>query len=266
MRCGSLPVTTAVTCPTVRMHPVINAQAAATASVMMDGRFTFGLGSGEALNEQVTGASWPPAAVRLDMLEEAVEVMRRLWTGDVITHHGRHYTVEHARLYTVPEEPPPVYISALGTSSAEVAGRIADGYIATAPIGQAVERFDASGGKGKPKQGGLKVCFAPTEDEGLDVVHERWPNEGLPGELSQVLRTPEHIMQASSLVQRDQLKSAVTCGPDVDAHVQAFQSYRDMSFDEIYVNQIGPNQDDFFRFYQQEVLPALRERDQATAS
>jgi G6PDH family F420-dependent oxidoreductase len=253
----SLPVTTAVTCPTVRIHPAIMAQAAATTALMFDGRFIFGVGTGEALNEQVTGAPWPLAKTRLEMLEEAVDVMRQLWTGKVVTHHGKHYTVEHARLYTLPDEPPPVYVSAFGPASLELAGRIGDGYIGVGPSRDMVERFEAAGGKGKPKQGGLKVSYAPSEEEGVEMVHQRWPNEGIPGELAQVLRTPEHIMQASSLVTKESLVQSVTCGPDPKSHIQAVREYLHSGFDEVYVNQIGTDRDGFFHLYRDEVLPEL---------
>ncbi len=135
----SLPVTTAVTCPTMRVNPVIVAQAAATSAVLLDGRFTLGIGTGEALNEHILGQVYPSTDVRLEMLEEAVEVMRKLWTGDVISHHGRYYTVDTARIYTLPDEPPPIYMSGFGPKAAGVAGRIADGYISTMPDGDLVE-------------------------------------------------------------------------------------------------------------------------------
>ncbi|TDD71062.1 TIGR03557 family F420-dependent LLM class oxidoreductase [Jiangella aurantiaca] len=254
----SLPITTAVTCPTLRIHPAIVAQAAATTAVMAPGRFTLGVGTGEALNEQVTGAPWPLADQRLDMLEEAIEIMRALWTGEVVTHRGPYYDVEHARLYTVPDEPPKVYLSGFGPDAADLAGRIADGFISTSPDAEMARRFEAAGGAGKPKQAGAKVCFAPSADDGLDIVLRHWPNQGLPGELPQVLRTPEHIMQASTLVTRETLAGSVACGPDADEHRKFLTSYVDAGFDEVYVNQIGPDQDGFFGFYRDEVLPALR--------
>jgi G6PDH family F420-dependent oxidoreductase len=129
----SLPITSAVTCPTIRQHPALVAQAAATSAVLTDGRFILGVGSGEALNEHVVGARWPDTAVRLDMLDEAVDVMRKLWEGDWVDHHGRHYTVENARIYTRPNEPVPVYVSGFGPQAAQLAGRIGDGFVTTSP-------------------------------------------------------------------------------------------------------------------------------------
>jgi G6PDH family F420-dependent oxidoreductase len=253
-----LPVTTAVTCPLVRVHPAVVAQAAATSAVLLDGRFVLGVGTGEALNELVVGGSWPLTDERLEMLEEAVDVMRRLWTGDVVTHRGRHYTVEHARLYTVPDHPPAVYVSGFGPKSVDVAARIGDGYISTMPEAEPVKRFRQGGGGDKPVQGGLKVCWSTDAAEARRTVHRLWPNSGLPGELSQVLRTPEHFMQASSIVTEEMVTGSMPCGDDVDEHIQAIRAYVDAGFDEVYVNQIGPQQQPFFDFYRDEVIPRLR--------
>ncbi|HEY3482929.1 MAG TPA: LLM class F420-dependent oxidoreductase [Streptomyces sp.] len=253
----SLPVTTLVTCPTVRMHPAINAQAAATAAVLTGGGFRFGLGSGEALNEHVLGDNWPAADVRLDMLEEAVEVIRKLFTGERVTHRGTHYTVENARLYTVPGEPPPLYISGFGPQAAELAGRIGDGFVTMQPDAELVQTFRRSGGGDKPVVGGLKVCWDTDAERAVKTVHRLWPNEQLPGELAQILPTPEHFAQASTLVTESMVADASACGDDPDEHVEAVSAYAEAGFDEVYVNQIGPDQKQFFDFYRTEVLPRL---------
>ncbi|MET7568252.1 LLM class F420-dependent oxidoreductase [Streptomyces sp. NPDC005492] len=253
----SLPVQTAVTCPLIRMHPAVVAQAAATSAVQLGGRFRLGIGSGEALNEHILGDAWPEADVRLDMLEEAVHVMRQLFTGDQISHRGKHYTVENARLYTVPEEPVPIDVSAFGPHAAEVAGRIGDGFITMAPDTSAIERFRRSGGGTKPVSAGLKVCWGTDKDEAVRTAHRLWANEQLPGELAQLLPTPRHFEQASELVGPDRVEANVTCGDDPDAHVKAVQQYVDAGFDTVYVNQIGPDQQGFFDFYRSKVLPRL---------
>lgn len=253
-----LPIATHVTCPLIRMHPAIVAHAAATAALLCDGRFVLGVGSGEALNEQVLGSPWPVTATRLEMLAEAVEVMRALWTGAVVTHHGRHYTVEHARLYSRPEHPVPVYVSGFGPKSTELAGRIADGFVSTKPSADALATFDSAGGAGKPKQGAVKVCYGPDREEAVKTAHRLWVNAGLPGELAQELRTPEHLMQASQLVTPDQIGSAISCGPDLDDHLRAIQPYLDAGYDEVLISQVGPRQEEFFRFAADELLPALR--------
>lgn len=254
----ALPLTTGVTCPTVRIHPAIVAQAAATSAVLLEGRFVLGVGSGEALNEQIIGADWPLTDERLEMLEEAVAVMRALWSGDVVTHHGRYYMVEHARLYTLPDQPPPIYVSGLGPKATELAGRIGDGYISTSPDAEMVQRFAESGGHGKPKQAGTRVCVDPDRGRAIETAHRLWPNSGLPGELGQVLRTPEHFEQATQLVTPDHIAKTFVCGADPEEHVGMLREYVDAGFDEIYVGQIGPNQQAFFDLYERSVLPLLR--------
>jgi G6PDH family F420-dependent oxidoreductase len=255
----SLPVTTFVTCPTVRMHPAVNAQAAATAAVLTEGRFRFGIGTGEALNEHILGDPWPEASQRLDMLEEAVHVMRRLFTGEQTTHHGTHYTVQNARLYTLPDSPPPLYVSGFGPQAAALAGRIGDGFVTMTPDADLVGRFRRAGGGQKPVIGGLKVCWGTDRAQAVKTAHRLWPNEQLPGELPQVLPTPAHFEQASQLVTEEMVSDAVVCGDDEDAHVSAVREYTDAGFDEVYVNQIGPDQEGFFDFYRTRVLPGLRD-------
>lgn len=255
-----IPISTHVTAPTVRVHPAIVAQAAATAALQCAGGFTLGVGTGEALNEQVLGDRWPLADERLAMLDEAVAVMRALWTGEVVTHRGPHYTVEHARLYTPPEQPVPVYVSGFGPDAIALAGRIGDGFVSTAPSVESVEQFRKAGGEGKPAQAGTKVCYGPDRAEAVATAHRLWPNSGLPGQLAQDLRTPEHIMQASSLVSREQIASKIPCGPDPVEHVEAVQEYVRAGFDEVLIAQVGPLQEDFFRFAAAELLPALREQ------
>ncbi|MDI2125365.1 TIGR03557 family F420-dependent LLM class oxidoreductase [Yinghuangia seranimata] len=251
----TLPVTTLVTCPTVRMHPAVTAQAAATASVLTSGRFRLGVGTGEALNERVAGAPWPPFDVRAAMLEEAVGVMRELFGGDVVNHRGEHYTVENARLYTAPTEHIPVYVSAFGGDALALAARIGDGFVTMQPDAEAVWTFRDSGGGDKPVIGGLKVCWGHDRDKAVTTAHRLWPSEALPGELAQILPTPRHFEQACELVTEDMIADAFTCGPDVDAHVTALRAYADAGFDEVYVGQIGPQDHEFFAFYGEQVLP-----------
>jgi G6PDH family F420-dependent oxidoreductase len=253
----SLPVTTAVTCPTVRIHPAVVAQAAATAAVQLDGRFILGVGSGEALNEHVLGDPWPSADIRLEMLEEAVELMRRLWTGEVVTTQGNHYDVDTARIYTLPDEPPPVYVSAFGPKAMDLAIRIGDGFINTADDADAVSTFKEKSG-GKPCQGGVKVAWAETEDEGVGHAHRLWANAGLPGELSQVLPSPQHFEQASQLVTRDATAESIVAGSDIDKHVKQLRDYVDAGYDEVYVANMGPNYLAMIEAYGRDVLPALR--------
>jgi G6PDH family F420-dependent oxidoreductase len=253
-----LPITTAVTCPTMRIHPAVIAQAAATSAVLCNGSFVLGVGSGEALNEHILGVAWPSADVRLEMLDEAVHVMRKLWKGGFVNHRGRHYTVENARIYTLPDAPPPVYVSGFGPKAVDLAARIGDGYVSTMPDGDLVRRFREGGGGDKPAQAGFKACFADTEDEAVRIAYERWPNAGLPGELSQVLPSPKHFEQASELVRPETMREAFVCGNDPDKHLEMIGKYADAGFDEIYVANTGPHLAGFFRLYATQILPKLR--------
>ncbi|WP_345578865.1 TIGR03557 family F420-dependent LLM class oxidoreductase [Nonomuraea rosea] len=253
-----LPITTAVTCPLVRIHPAIVAQAAATAAVMSRGGFRLGVGTGEALNEHIVGARWPSAEQRREMLEEAVGVMRRLWTGELVTHRGEHYEVDTARLYTLPEEPPPIYISGFGEKAVALAGQIGDGYICTGPAADLVRAFHESGGQGKVVQGGIKVCYASDEATARKTAHRIWPTEGIQGEASQLLPLPRHFEQLAGMVSEEEATRSVPCGPDPEVHARALREYVEAGFDEIYVCQIGPEQDAFFDFYAEQVLPLVR--------
>jgi G6PDH family F420-dependent oxidoreductase len=255
----SLPVQTAVTCPTVRIHPAIVAHAAATAAVQLGGRFRLGVGSGEALNEHIMGGPWPSARVRLDMLEEAVQLIRNLFDGNEVSHEGKHYRLENARLYTVPDEPVPIDVSAFGPKALALASRIGDGLITMRPDEGAVTRYRKGGGGAKPVSGGYKVCYGPDRSAAVDTAHRLWPNEQLPGEMSQVLSTPRHFEQVSQLVTKDMVASKVVCGDDVDTHVGRLQAYGDAGFDRVFVHQIGPDQRGFFDFYRTKVLPQVQE-------
>ena len=253
-----LPVTTGVVCPTIRIHPAIIAQAAATSAVMLEGRFALGVGTGENLNEHIFGDPWPSTDVRLEMLEEAIEVMRLLWEGGQKSHYGKHYTVENAQIWTLPEEPPPVLVSGFGPKAIRFAGRVGDGYCGVASDAEIVSLFRSSGGGDKPAHAGMKVCWGEDEAEACKIAHRLWPTDALPGELGQELPTPAHYEQAVSLVTEEMVAESFVCGPDPDRHLEAIREYVDAGYDEVYVQQIGPEQEGFFRFYDKEILPKLR--------
>jgi len=248
---------TGVTCPTVRIHPAIIAQAAATVAAMMPGRFFLGVGSGENLNEHILGDNWPPVGIRQQMLEEAVAIIRALWTGDIVTHDGDYYTVHTARLYTVPEQAPPIMVAAAGRDAAELAGRIGDGLISVAPDSEMVETYRRNGGDG-PRYGQVHVCWAPDEQQAVGTAHRQWVNAGIPGELGQELPLPAHFEQAGKNVRPEDVADVVVCGPDPERHIAEIRRYADAGFDHIYVHQVGPDQDGFFRFYADEVLPKVQ--------
>jgi G6PDH family F420-dependent oxidoreductase len=251
----SMKLTTAVTCPTMRIHPAIVAQAAATSAVLLEGRFALGLGSGEALNEHIFGDRWPEADERLEMLEEAVEVIRTLWQGGSRSHRGRHYRVENARIYDLPEQLPPILISGFGSKSTELAARIGDGFCTVSPEKQAVATVRENGGPDRLIAGGMKVCWDDDEQRARKTAHRLWPNDGLPGELAQILPTPAHFEQASELVSGQQIAEAIPCGPDLDAHLEKIREYEDAGFDELYVQQVGDGHERMFELYSQEILP-----------
>jgi coenzyme F420-dependent glucose-6-phosphate dehydrogenase len=247
---------TGVTCPLLRIHPALVAQAAATSAAMLPGRFFLGVGTGENLNEHVTGARWPAPDERLELLEEAIEVMRLLWQGGEQTHRGKHYTVDHARLYTLPEEPLHVCVAAAAPNAAELAGRLGDSLVSTSPDEEVVQAYRSAGGAG-PRYAQLTGCWAETEAEGRQRAHELWPNAGMKGTLSQELPRPSDFEGAAAMVTEDDVAAAVACGPDPDLWLERVQQYTDAGFDHVYLHQVGPDQEGFFRFWENEVRPRL---------
>ena len=252
-----ITVGTGVTALNQRYHPAILAQATATAAAALDGRFFFGVGTGERLNEHVVGDYWPPSSVRREMLEEALGVIRALWRGAEITHHGTHYTVENARLFTLPEEPPPIYVSAYGPKAAELAADIGDGLYTVGPQESVRERFEDEGGSG-PAYAQLTISYAETEDEAVDSAYERWPNSALPGDLSSELATPVHFEQASQSVEKEDIAAGSTVtDPDPSTHVGNIEEFAEAGFDHVVVHQVGADVDGFFETYADEVLPEI---------
>ncbi len=254
----TLRVGTGVTCPLIRTHPAIVAQAAATAASLMPGRFFLGVGTGENLNEHVLGVRWPSTGERRAMLEEAVVLMRRLWEGELCSWKGEHYRVEDARVYTLPEDPLEVVVAAGGPEAAELAGRIGDGLVCTAPDEELVRGYAEAGGEG-PRYGQLTVCYAESEQEARRTALEWWPNAGLKGTLGQELPLPSHFEEAARMVDEEAVAESVVCGPDPEAHLEGIARFVDAGFDHVYVHQVGPDQEGFFDFYSAEVLTAAQE-------
>ncbi len=252
----NLRVGTGVTCPTFRIHPAIIAQAAATTAEMCKGGFYLGVGSGENLNEHILGDRWPEADERLAMREEAVDLIRELWKGETTSWDGEWYKVDNARIYTRPAETPIITVSGFGPKATELAARIGDGYVNTSPDAEMVQKYKDSGGKG-PIQAMVKVCWHESEAEARKLVHRLWPNSGLKGELAQELKTPTHFEQASELVTEEMANEGRSVGPDPEAHVEQLQKFVDAGFTEIYVQQIGPDQEGFLRFWKGELAPRL---------
>ena len=252
-----LEVGTGVTCPIIRIHPAIIAQAAATTADLFGDRFFLGVGTGENLNEHILGDPWPEYEVRSEMLIESLEIMRALWRGQNFSHRGDHYVVQNARLYTLPKQPIRVMVAAAGPLTAQMAATQSEGMIVTSPERDVVDAFRGAGGADKPIYGQATVCWAASADEAKRTMHRIWPNAGLPGDLSQELPLPLHFEQASSLVTPEKLAESMPHGPDVAAYVASIRDYLDAGIDHVYLHQVGPDQDGFFRFWQDELQVAL---------
>jgi coenzyme F420-dependent glucose-6-phosphate dehydrogenase len=256
-RTERIGVAVGVTCPTTRIHPVILAHATATVGNLLPGRFSWGVGSGEALNEHITGVRWPPAPQRLEQLEEAIDVVRKLWSGDTVDHRGTYYCVEDARIYDPPPEPIPVIVSAFGPVATEVAARIGDGLWTSGTAGDAVTRWKSAGGSG-PVYSQLTFCWGADRDKAIEEAHRIWRNTGVPGQLSQDLPTPKHFEQATSIVTPEMVAESIVCGPDTSAIVEEAKRLIDGGVDHLYFHQIGADQEEFCEVWRRDIEPALR--------
>jgi coenzyme F420-dependent glucose-6-phosphate dehydrogenase len=252
-----LHLTTAVTCPTIRMHPAIVAHAAATAAALLDGRFALGLGSGENLNEHVLGDRWPRGGERLDMLEEAIHVIRALLSGEQTSHRGTHYTVEEARLYTLPDEPPAIVMAASGARATAMAGEIADGLISISADADQVEAFAAGdpGDDPRPRYGKLDVCHADDVETARELVLSGWGNAGL-GPAGAELRTPGQFEALLANIDDDAVVSDVVLGPDPGPYRERIAEFADAGFTHVILHQIGPDQEPFLDFAAEALLDA----------
>jgi G6PDH family F420-dependent oxidoreductase len=250
-------VGTGVTCPTTRVHPAIVAQASATAAAMLPGRFWLGIGSGENLNEHIVGQGWPETKVRQERMVEAIEVIRLLWGGGLKSHHGKHYTVENARLYSLPDEPPPMYVATAGDRATEIAGEVGDGMFGLVPDSSVIEAFEKAGGKGKPKLGQVHVCLADSEDKAKKTALEWWPNAVAGGNLPWELPLPSHFESAVEWADEDAVAEEIVCGTEPEPFVEAISEYVDAGYDHVYFHQVGPEQEAFLEFSEEKLLPAL---------
>ena len=251
-----LQVATGVTCPLIRTHPAIVAQAAATVGAMLPGRFTLGLGTGENLNEHVLGDRWPAPDQRIEMLEEAIEVIRLLWQGGEQTHRGKHYTVDHARLYTLPEQPIPIAVAAANPIAAQLAGRVGDALVTTEPNEETVAQFREGGGDG-PRYGQVRLCWAESEEKAKQTVFELWRHSGLGGTINQELPRPSDFDSVAESVTIEMATDGVPCGPDPAPVLGQIRTWEQAGFDRVAIHQVGPDQDGFFRFWEQELQPEL---------
>lgn len=263
----SLPFGTGVTCPSFRYHPAVVAHAAATLGAMFPGRFWLGLGAGEALNEHIVGGQWPEVGIRSAMLFEAIEIMNKLFTGDVVRHKGPHFTLESARLYTRPEQPVPIYVATAGPVNARRTGRLADGMItvgaADAKLKELWENCDLGAREaGKdptkmPKLLQLHFSWAPTDDEATTNALVEWPNGGMAFP-KQDIRNPEDFAAMAKLVRPENFVNRMLIGADLGKHIENIQHYLDLGFDEIYIHNVGRDQASFIEVFGKEVLPHLK--------
>jgi G6PDH family F420-dependent oxidoreductase len=238
---------TAVTCPLIRVHPAVVAQAAATAQILFDGRFFLGLGTGENLNEHVVGGRWPRADERLEMLGEAIDVIRALFGGKYETYRGRSYTVEQARLYDVPDEPPPLIVAAAATESAKLAAEKGDGYMNTSPDEEIVRVYRDAGGAG-PRYGKVTGAFAPDVETARRIGRERAPNTAMGGSLSQDLALPRDFEAVAELVREDDVAQSLVLGPDVEAWRAKVGEYERAGFTHVCLHDVSEEQRDFIEF------------------
>jgi G6PDH family F420-dependent oxidoreductase len=255
-RTTRIPLMTGVTALSLRYHPAILAQAVATVADMMPGRFSLGIGTGEALNEHVTGEVWPPVNIRQEMMIESLEMMQSLWEGGYTTIQGQYYELHNARLYTLPEQTPPIIVAASGPESAEIAAEIGDALVSTSPDTEVVDAFDAAGGSGKPKYGQITVQYSADEEKSAAVALEYWGYTVLGGQASQELSLPKHYQEAiEGLATPEVVKKSVVCGPDPAKYHEKVKAYVDAGFTHVYFHQVGPDQDSFFDFAKKELLP-----------
>ncbi len=254
-----IPLMTYVTCPTLRYHPAVVAQKAATIQVLSGGRFRLGLGAGENLNEHVVGRRWPMAGERHELLAEALDIIRPLLDGETVNHRGKHFDVETARLWDPPPTPVPIGVAVSGPDSCRLAGERADLMVAVEPKGELGELFDAAGGAGKPRVGQVAIAYDADRDAAVQRAHEQFRWFGLGWKVNADLPGPDGFAAATQFVTPEQVGEAISCGPDVEEHVEAIRPFLDAGFDKIALVQIGgEHQDAFFTFAEEELLPALR--------
>jgi G6PDH family F420-dependent oxidoreductase len=255
-----IPLMTYVTCPTFRYHPTVVAQKAATVQLLSQGRFTLGLGAGENLNEHVVGGGWPGADVRHERLVEAVEIIRALFEGGYVNYRGQHFSAESAKLWDLPDSPPPIGIAVSGKQSCDLAGRLADVMIAVEPETSLVEMFDAAGGTGKPRVGQVPVCFDDDRSAATERAHSlfRWFGGGW--KVNAELPGPSGFAGASQFVTPEDVAEQIPCGRDVEEFVEKIRPFADAGFSHVALVQIGgDHQRPFTEWAQSELLPRLRD-------
>jgi G6PDH family F420-dependent oxidoreductase len=255
-----IPLMTYVTCPTTRYHPAVVAQKAATMQLLSEGRFRLGLGSGENLNEHVVGQGWPTANVRLEMLAEAVQIIRALFTGENVNHHGSYFDVENAKLWDLPGTPPPIGVAVSGKQSCGIAGRLGDLMIATEPGGELIEGFERHGGAGKPKVGQVPVCFDTDREAAIARAHDQFRWFGGGWKVNAELPGTDGFAGATRFVRPQDVAASIPCGDDIETFVEAVRPYVEAGFTQVALVQVGGDQQKpYLEWAERKLLPALRE-------
>jgi len=253
---------TYVTCPILRYHPAVVAQKAATMQILSGNRFRLGLGAGENLNEHVVGQRWPSVGVRHEMLREAVDIIAALFDhdpGGTVNYRGDYFQVESAKLWDLPDRRVPIGVAVSGQASCELAGQKADMLIAVEPRAELGQMFDRAGGAGKSRVGQVAIAYDRDRDAAIKRAHEQFRWFGLGWKVNADLPNPDSFESATQFVTPDQVAEALSCGPDVDEHVEAVKAFIDAGFDEVAMVQIGADhQESFTTWAEQELLPALR--------
>ncbi len=252
-----IELATGVTCPFIRYHPAIVAQAAATLALLSDERFTLGVGAGERLSEHIVGGGWPSVRVRHEMLREALEIIRALWSGGYQTYEGRHLTLEAARLFDLPETPPRIAVAASGAKSARIAAELGDAIFATEPDAELLAAYAAVGGSGA-RYGEVPLSWAPDEAAAVKSAHETFRFGVLGWKVLADLPNPENFEAVTTWVTEDAIAGQFGVGPDVERHVAAAQQFVDAGFDHLVLINAGPDPDGFFAFFADELGERVR--------
>ena len=275
-RTSRITLGTGVTCPILRYHPAVIAQAAATVAALAPKRFFLGVGTGEALNEYSATGLWPSYKERREQLAEAIELMRALWTGEKVTHKGNHYETHEAKLYTLPDQPIPLYISSLAPASARFAGEYGDGLITAG--GEEPDTYKemlrnyAAGAKqagrnasSAPRMIELAVAYTDDEDAAIEARKEYWAGTFVPAMFTEKIYTPRMSEQNGKIVGADTIREAGCFSANPDEHVKHARKYIEMGFDHLIFHSAGPDQQAFIEGYGRDVLPRLRTRSKGSS-
>lgn len=257
-RTERIELATGVTCPFIRYHPAVIAQAAATTALLSDGRFTLGVGSGERLNEHVVGRGWPPVDVRHEMLRESLEIMRLLWSGGYHSYRGRHLTLEDAQVFDLPETPPAVAVAAGGPRAARLAAEVGAGIFVTEPRAELLSAYSEAGGNG-PAYCEVPLAWAPDEASAAKSAREMFRFGPLGWKVQPELPNPINFEAATAFVRDEDMLEVFGCGPDPDRHLAVARQFTDAGYDRLALINAGPDTDGFLDLARDELIPGLRQ-------